>query len=92
MQIYGPAHLHGPQTISAPHANRLTQPGGARRSAGPSDELQLSPQAQIASQLAQILDIRADRVASIRAAIANGTYETADKLDGALNSLLDEIG
>ncbi len=92
MQIYGPAQVHGAQTINAPHANRLTQTAGAGRSSGISDELQLSPQSQIASQLADIPAIRADRVASIRAALANGTYETPDKLSGALNGLLDEIG
>ena len=36
-------------------------------------------------------DIRQDRVAAIRAAIADGTYETADKMDEALSALLDEI-
>jgi hypothetical protein len=30
-------------------------------------------------------------VASIRAQIANGTYETPEKLDMALSRLLDEI-
>lgn len=36
-------------------------------------------------------DVRADRVSQLRAQIANGTYETADKLDLAMNRLLDEL-
>ena len=36
-------------------------------------------------------DIRFDRIHSIRAAIADGTYETADKLDGAIERLLDRL-
>jgi len=91
MQIYGPAYLHGPQAINAPHINRAAQTSGPA-TAQPTDELQLSDAAQFASQLADIPDIRADKVASVRAAIANGTYETADKLDAALSNLLDEIG
>jgi flagellar biosynthesis anti-sigma factor FlgM len=92
MQIYGPAQLHGPQSINAPHVSRNALGAAPQRSTAASDELQLSPQAQFASRLADIPDIRADRVQSIRTAIANGTYETSDKLSGALNNLLDEIG
>ena len=37
-------------------------------------------------------DIRFDRVAAIKAAIAEGSYETPDKLDIALDRLLDRLG
>ena len=37
-------------------------------------------------------DIRFDRVNAIKAAIADGSYETADKLDIALDRLLDRVG
>lgn len=37
-------------------------------------------------------DIRFDRVNAIRAAIADGSYETADKLDAALDRLLERLG
>ena len=36
-------------------------------------------------------DIRFDRVNAIRAAIADGSYETPDKLDIALDRLLDRL-
>jgi anti-sigma28 factor (negative regulator of flagellin synthesis) len=55
--------------------------------------LDISPAAaQAADQAAQSGDIRADLVARVRGEIANGTYETAEKLDGALEGLLNEIG
>ena len=94
MQIYGPAHLHSAQGINAPHALRANQPAPApaRTSFDTADQLDISPQASLASRLSDIPDIRQDRVASLRAQIAAGTYETDDKLDGALNALLDEIG
>jgi len=37
-------------------------------------------------------DIRFDRVNAIRAAIADGSYETPEKLDLALDRLLDSLG
>lgn len=92
MQIYGPASLHGPQSIGAPHNARPAAPTQPTRSTSAADEVQISAQADAASRLADIPDIRQDRVQAIRAAIAEGTYETSDKLSGALDRLLDEIG
>jgi anti-sigma28 factor (negative regulator of flagellin synthesis) len=37
-------------------------------------------------------DIRFDKVNSIRAAIADGSYDTPEKLDMALERLLDRLG
>jgi negative regulator of flagellin synthesis FlgM len=93
MQIYGPAQLHGPQSVNTPHASRLTQPTAAgRTSIDTADTLEISSEAAMASRLAEIPDIRHDRVAALKSQIQSGTYETADKLDGALDALLDEIG
>jgi negative regulator of flagellin synthesis FlgM len=91
MQIYGTSQLHGAQPISAPHSQRTTDvqtPSPATQS----DSVDISPAADLAGRLSEIPDIRQDRVSAIKSAIASGTYETADKLSGALNGLLDEIG
>lgn len=37
-------------------------------------------------------DVRLDRINAIRAAIADGSYETPEKLDIALDRLLDRLG
>jgi negative regulator of flagellin synthesis FlgM len=93
MQIYGPSHLHGPQGVNTPHATRLTQPNtAARSSANTADTLEISSAGAAASRLADIPDIRHERVAALKAQIQTGTYETSDKLDRALDALLDEIG
>lgn len=92
MQIYGPNYVHGPQSIRAPHANNAPQAQRPTSPAAGGDQVDISSAAQLMSKLNDIPDIRADRVQSIRQAIANGTYETDDKLDGAVDRLLDEIG
>ena len=54
------------------------------------DRLQLSG----ASHLLQALkskDVRTDKVAAIREQIANGSYETDDKMNAAVDKLLDEL-
>jgi negative regulator of flagellin synthesis FlgM len=92
MQIYGVSQLHGAQSLSGPHNARLNPSQTASRSASAGDELQISEAGQLASRLAEIPDIRADRVQALREAIQNGTYETDAKLNVALDRLLDEIG
>ena len=37
-------------------------------------------------------DIRTDKVASIKAQIADGSYETDDKLNSAIDKLIDDLG
>ena len=91
MQIYGPSQLHGAQQIHAPHATRVAEPSTASAAAPISDRLDISEAGQIASRMAELPDVRAERVASIRAAIADGSYETADRLSSAVERLLDEI-
>lgn len=92
MQIYGPTHLHGAQPLNAPHAVRASQPAVRSEAVSPSDSLEISDAGRLAEQMSQIPDIRQDRVNSIRAQIAAGTYETDAKMNVALDRLLDEIG
>ena len=56
------------------------------------DEVQISDAARLVEQAKQSSDIRHERVAAIREQIAQGTYDTPEKLDVALDRLLDEIG
>jgi negative regulator of flagellin synthesis FlgM len=93
MPIYGPAQLHGAQGLQAPHTNRINPPSTPAVSThiDTTDELQLSPAAQMAGKLSEIPDIRWERVNQIKAAIADGTYMTDEKMGVALDRLLDEI-
>lgn len=92
MQIYGPTHLHGAQSINAPHGVRNSQPAARAESASFKDTLEISDAGRLAEQMSQIPDIRQDRVNEIRSQIAAGTYETDAKMNVALDRLLDEIG
>ena len=91
MQIHGPYHVHGPQPLNAPH--RIKAPQAQPSPAEPRgiDQLDISPQADFISRVRELPDIRADRVAQIREQIQAGVYETPEKLDIALERLLDEI-
>ncbi len=55
------------------------------------DRVELSEHARWLDALRALPAIRADKVAQIKAAIANGTYETDDKLNVAIDRLLSDI-
>ena len=92
MQIYGPNTIHAPHPIQRPHSAGLAKPGSVGSAEPIRDELQLSDAAQLLDQVGDVSDIRMDKVASIRAQIESGTYETPEKLEVAIDRLLDEIG
>ena len=109
MQIYGPFRLSTAQPTSAASsaksasagANRLnTPPTGAKPSATPVDQLDLSSSARLSetsgvnrlqesSAIAGGGEIRVDRVAELRRQIAEGSYDSPEKMDAALDRMLD---
>ena len=79
----GFVHVPHTQRTTPQHSPHVTNPTG--------DKLELSDAGQIAARLAEVPDIRHQRVAELRQAIAAGTYETEEKLAIALDRLVDEI-
>jgi negative regulator of flagellin synthesis FlgM len=91
MQIYGASHVHGPQSIAAPHTARAGSAYSAPRTSAPTDELQISSVGQYLDRISDLPEIRAGRVEQLRQAIAQGNYDTDEKLEMALDRLLSEI-
>ena len=91
--------IHGIQPVNGPQGVQPSNPTTASDQVQAPDQLEISQEAEMASQAAELIehiqqlpDIRADRVDEIRAAIEAGTYETEERLDIAVDRLLDEIG
>lgn len=92
MNIQGPSNIHGVQGVKGPHSsNRASGTKSSPSTSSPADSLDISPAGEAAAQAAEG-GIRADLVARVRGEIANGTYETPEKLDAALDGLLNELG
>ncbi|WP_044253190.1 flagellar biosynthesis anti-sigma factor FlgM [Rhodopirellula sp. SWK7] len=83
-------------------ANRLATPAAGKPSAAPVDQLDLSSAAktssasaanrlQDSSAVAGGGEIRVDRVADLRRQIAQGNYDTPEKMDMALDRFLDGL-
>ena len=92
MHIYGPSQIHGPQSIGAPHGVRAAQSMNRPQAAQIADEVDISEAARLVEQVQQLPEMREDRIEAVRLQIAEGTYETGDRLSIAVERLLDEIG
>lgn len=91
MQIHEISGLHGAQPIQGPHHVAAAEAAAPADPWWGVDELEISPEADLVSRAAELPEIRADRIDEIRAQIADGVYETDQKLDIALGRLLDEL-
>ncbi|MGB7329577.1 MAG: flagellar biosynthesis anti-sigma factor FlgM [Rubripirellula sp.] len=102
MQIYGPFRVSTtPQTSGGGRTPAAAAPTG-KPTAAPVDQLDLSSTSAATSAggvnrlgatsaIAGGGEIRTDRVADIRRQIADGSYETPEKMDAALDRLLDQF-
>ena len=99
MQIYGPYRVSTTQPNAAAQRPQPQKPADVapKPSSAPVDQLDLSSSINSVnrldptSQVAGGGEIRIDRVADIRRQIADGSYETPEKLDAALDRLLDQF-
>ncbi len=91
MQINGIQSIHGAQSLQGPHSARPSGPvaGAPARSA---DQVDISPAAQAASEASEPGGIRAELVANLKSQIESGSYETAGKLEQAVDQLFDDLG
>lgn len=92
MEIFGLGRVDSTQSIRGTQASRAIEPRQSVDSLQGMDQIDISPAAEMVGRVADLPEIRADRVSEIRAQIAAGIYETDAKLDAALGRLLDEIG
>jgi negative regulator of flagellin synthesis FlgM len=91
MEIYGAGGAQGPQAIY-PRLAAFGVDGGQTVHAGtPRDHVEISPLGQMLDGISRLPEIRHEKVEEIRRQIADGSYETPDKIQIALDRLLDEL-
>ena len=93
MQISGNFSISGTDAArNAVKGNPPTQSATATTSpiSTPVDQLDLSPEALSSSGTGEVF--RSDKVADLREAIAQGNYDTDEKLSIAMDKMLDQLG
>jgi len=87
MQVQAAANIHAARSAYGPQAAGRPEPTPPSQ-LNPVDELQLSAEAQTASETGEA---RAAKLAGIKAEIQAGTYDTPERMEAALDRFLDSF-
>ena len=91
MKVYGSTLVHHSQAISSSQRSSGAPANTAAGLFSETDQLDISQAGELASRSLEST-ARSERLANIRAQIDAGTYETEEKLNAALDRLLDQLG
>ena len=79
----------------APALNRTPRANPAKTTTSAptrsSDQVELSTAARMLSKLAELPDVRQNLIDQVRTQIADGTYETPQKIDTAIDHMAEDI-
>jgi negative regulator of flagellin synthesis FlgM len=70
----------------------VSQPETGSSVSAPRDELEISSAGKMLDRLSETPEVRAERLAQIKEAIENGTYDTDEKLEAALSKMFGSYG
>ena len=91
MEIHGAGGTQGPQPIYPRLAAFSVDAGQTVHAGAPRDQVEISPLGQMLDGISRLPEIRHEKVEAIRREIASGRYDTPEKLEVALDRLLDEF-
>ena len=84
--------IHGPGGLQPPKPTEGVIPGRAAfRAHQAPDSVEISTAAKLAMRVRDIPDVRADLVARVKAEIVAGTYETSERIEIAIDRLLEDL-
>jgi negative regulator of flagellin synthesis FlgM len=92
MDVRGVGSVSGTTPLQPVSAPTNLREASAVRPQSPRDALELSAAGKMLDQLSHSPDVRQERLARIKAAIDNGTYDTDEKLEAALSKMFDAQG
>ncbi|MBN2378012.1 MAG: flagellar biosynthesis anti-sigma factor FlgM [Sedimentisphaerales bacterium] len=88
--IYGINGYRGAQPINSAMSKGAGPAKSAPAETNRADQVEISNVARFLSKISQMPDIRAEKVEEIRQVIAQGNYDTDEKLSAALDNFLNE--
>ena len=90
MDIQGPGGVSGPSRIE-PQRVTPQRAEGADSHPSVGDRAEISDQARLLNKLAEVPAVRTDRVHELRELIASGNYESPERIEKAVEKLLEEL-
>ena len=90
MQIRRTTNVQTTNSVNLQTQNNTKSASG--NVAAPVDQLDFSAEAQQISRSSSTSQVRMDRVSELKTQIANGNYDTPEKMEAAVSRMLDEMG
>ena len=90
MKIRGPARAGGAEPIRSGQPLRSKAVKGTS-SASRADSVEISEMAKFLEKISRLPDIRQEKVDAVKAELARGTYVTREKLEKAIDALLEDL-
>jgi anti-sigma28 factor (negative regulator of flagellin synthesis) len=90
MEVHGPGGVNGPGRIDI-HRVQAQRPAEIQVNGQVGDRAEISEVARLLNKLAEVPEIRADRVQALRDLIAGGSYETSERIAGTVEKILEEL-
>jgi negative regulator of flagellin synthesis FlgM len=91
MEVHGLGPVKGPLPVGQTRPAKEISPPSEAKPVAPRDEVEISSAGKMLETLHQTSEVRAERLAQIKAAIEAGEYETPEKIEAAISRLLAEI-
>ena len=88
------SNINGVQQAAVTPVQPVSQAYGNAATSAPQavgDTIEISTVARLASRVHELPDVRTELVERVKAEISAGTYETSDRLDVALERLMEEL-
>lgn len=89
MNVNGIHSAAGPNAVEPIGAASSTNAAAAPNEVH--DTVEISTAAKLAAKVHDIPDVRAELVAQVKQQIADGTYETPERIEAAISKLMDEL-
>ena len=90
MEVHGPGGVSGPNRIDF-HRVQPQRPPELDASKQVRDRAEISEEARLLNKLAEIPDVRADKVAELKELIASGRLETPERIAKTVERILEEL-
>lgn len=91
MEVRGIGPMSGPQPAQKLNPAMGGKPIAEARPVSPKDVLDISPEAAVSGEIDLDAEFRAQRLAQIQQQIADGSYDTDEKLGLAVDRMLQQI-
>lgn len=90
MDVHPAGGVSGAQPVQPNRAAAQAAKAHAATKLPRTDQAEISDQARFLEKLSRLPEVRADKVESVRREIAEGAYDTDERLRAAVQRLLDE--